>query len=355
MQGTGQGCFVFSWDQVELDGLAGSPPITMHAGANWRWYGDAMRIDDRADVLRLQPGRDAARVHDAAAARAQRLLGRPGPDDGDADNEVDGPRRSFRLTDGIEVHEATLIGARHGGRPLVMFSGAMPAAERDYWVLSADIAEPGSPPGNGMICFVPGTLLQTPEGVRPVENIRAGDRVSTRDDGPQEVLWRASRRLSGCRIIAMPEQRPIRIRAGQFGSGNPRPALYVSPDHRVLLAGLPARELFGSDEVLVAARDLVGQQGISVDNRPQPVEYIHLMLARHQVLCANGVFCESFHPASADLQALQAGEREELQKLVPQVVRDPMRFGIHARRILSRAEAALMLYGLGRGVAVAAT
>ena len=51
--------------------------------------------------------------------------------------------------------------------------------------------------------------------------------------------------------------RPIRIRAGTLGNGLPEADLIVSPQHRVLVRSGIARTLFGADEVLVAAKQLL--------------------------------------------------------------------------------------------------
>lgn len=347
MQGTGQGCFVFSWGQVELDGLAGSPPATMHVGANWRWQGSAMRVDAPGAALRLAAGAEHLALQEKAARQVRRLFGAELAGEPEL-SETDPPGGTFELTDGTGVWLAMLVEGVEGGEPLVMFRDRLPEPDRDYWVLRQDVGTATTVRGHGMICFVPGTLLDTPQGPRPVEDIMPGDCIGTRDDGPQTVIWRAARQISGSRIIAMPDLRPIRIRTDHFGLDAPRPDLFVSPDHRILLTGAAARELFGTDEVLIAARDLIGRAGISADNRARPVEYIHLMLDRHQVLRANGIDCESFHPAAADLEALGAGERGGLESLLPAVARDPMQFGDYARRLLNRAEAALLLHGLGR-------
>ncbi|MFN6977544.1 MAG: Hint domain-containing protein, partial [Gemmobacter sp.] len=38
-------------------------------------------------------------------------------------------------------------------------------------------------------CFTPGTLIATPRGERPIEDLKAGDKVITRDNGIQEIRW----------------------------------------------------------------------------------------------------------------------------------------------------------------------
>ena len=61
-------------------------------------------------------------------------------------------------------------------------------------------------------------------------------------------------------------------------------------------AAARVQALFNTPEVLVAAGDLANGRTILPDATVREVTYIHLMLANHQVLWANGVETESFHP-----------------------------------------------------------
>ena len=45
----------------------------------------------------------------------------------------------------------------------------------------------------GVPCFTPGTLIRTVRGDVPVERLRIGDMILTRDNGPQPLLWLATR------------------------------------------------------------------------------------------------------------------------------------------------------------------
>ena len=40
----------------------------------------------------------------------------------------------------------------------------------------------------GIVCFAEGTLISTPRGPVPVEELGSGDMVITRDAGPQRIL-----------------------------------------------------------------------------------------------------------------------------------------------------------------------
>ncbi|UWQ22906.1 Hint domain-containing protein [Jannaschia sp. W003] len=232
--------------------------------------------------------------------------------------------------------------ARANGEGLLLFEGDMPPAGRDLRVLQGIDAPRRGTESRATICFTPGTLIDTPDGPRAVESLEPGDRVHTRDDGAQPILWTGLRHVTGARMFAFPELRPVRIRAGALGGGAPRPDLVVSPDHRVLLRGPKCRALWGEDEVLVRARDLRDDRAVLLDHGATEATYVHLMLARHQILRANGVDTESFHPGEAELAHLDPMERADLLSVAPGADRDPAAYGPPARRCLSRAEHAIL-------------
>jgi hypothetical protein len=196
-----------------------------------------------------------------------------------------------------------------------------------------------------VICFTPGTAIRTASGSVPVESLRPGDRVQTRDDGEQDVLWTARSHLSGARLHVAPSLRPIRFRAGALGIGRPERDLLVSPGHRMLVKGAPAATLYNTPEVLVAAGDLVDGHAVAVDHLLREVTYVHLLLARHQIVWANGLETESFDPCPAALGSLEAPDRAALLDLVPGLADDAAVYGGPARRCLSAAEAAILRHG----------
>jgi hypothetical protein len=69
---------------------------------------------------------------------------------------------------------------------------------------------------------------------------------------------------------------------------------------------------------------------------------VHLFLPRHEVVFANGLETESFHPAGEALDSVEEAERARLIAMMPGLDADPMAYGDYARRSLSRAEAAIL-------------
>jgi len=166
--------------------------------------------------------------------------------------------------------------------------------------------------------------------------------VQTKDNGAEMIQWVGSRRMSGARLFAMPRLRPIRIRAGALGIERPDEELLVSPGHRMLVRGEVAKALFNTPEVLVSARHLINHGTITVDMAVREVTYIHLMMSQHQILWANGVETESFHPASADLSTLAQADRTRLLEFNPSLEHEPLAYGGFARRSLNTSEAAIL-------------
>ncbi|MEY8838169.1 hemolysin-type calcium-binding protein, partial [Cribrihabitans sp. XS_ASV171] len=71
---------------------------------------------------------------------------------------------------------------------------------------------------------------------------------------------------------------------------------------------------------------------------------IHMLLPSHQILWANGIETESFHPANAAFETLTESDRDRLCRHLPGVEADPLSYGGFARRSLSDTEAALLRY-----------
>ena len=112
----------------------------------------------------------------------------------------------------------------------------------------------------------------------------------------------------------------------------------------MLVKGAIARDLFNTPEVLVAAKDLVNGSTVTRDTQVKEVTYIHLMLPSHQIVLANVVETESFHPASTALTTIPEEDRTRLARVNDQIETDPNCYGGYARQILSQSEAAILTH-----------
>lgn len=349
--GTGfRGAFVISWAQTRVEGFPAESQADLVAGMSWSWHGQALPLEGDGAAFVLPTSRDHAEIRARAARVVRKLLQRPDP--GLAERALDDSdpllRGAFVVSDGLRFFTLVPILIEDGAAPLLMFAGDMPPPDRDLMVVQCSdrMLRPTPSERPSVICFTPGTRLRTETGEVAIEDLGPEDRLLTRDSGPQSVLWTGHRRMSGARLFAMPETRPVRIRRGALGVDRPEDDLIVSPEHRVLVRGRAARDLWGEPEVLVRAADLVGDRFITIDHSLRETWYIHLMLERHEVIWANGLEVETFHPGFMGLENLTGLQRDLMFDLRPELAANPDLYGPPVRRMVSRAEAAILLGGV---------
>lgn len=167
-------------------------------------------------------------------------------------------------------------------------------------------------------CFTAGTEIATPRGPIPIEDLRAGDRVLTRDNGYRPIRWIGARRFEAAVLADYPELQPVRIAAGALGDGRPARDIVVSPQHRMLLTGAEAIRLAGESEILLAAVDLI-DFGVAEPAPFDAVVYVHILFDAHEIVCANGCWSESFLPEAAALDGLHTAQRREILTIFPEL------------------------------------
>jgi Hint domain len=193
-----------------------------------------------------------------------------------------------------------------------------------------------------VVCFTPGTRIVTAKGARPVERLKIGDLVQTRDHGLQPIRWIGSRRLCAAELRADPSLQPIHIAKGALGQGLPLQDMRVSRQHRMLRKDPQAELLFGEDEVLVRAQHLTHLPGIRAETA-SAVTYIHILFDRHELVLADGAWSESFQPGARSIGGLDHAERDELFKIFPGLVQRGFGSFDAARSTLKGFEARVLL------------
>ncbi|MGB0900194.1 Hint domain-containing protein [Halocynthiibacter sp.] len=190
-----------------------------------------------------------------------------------------------------------------------------------------------APHTRGQVCFSAGTQIETPAGLRNVEDISVGDPVITADNGVQLVAWAAKRRVKGFHNLA-----PVTICKGTLGA---RRDLSISPQHRVRLTGWQAQLYFGREEVLVPAIALVN--GKTIHQTPRAcVTYVHIMFDQHQIITSEGVRTESFFPGRQALDLLEHDTLNELLEIFPELSEKPQEYGATALQVIRGSEALVL-------------
>ena len=134
-------------------------------------------------------------------------------------------------------------------------------------------------------CFLKGTQILTVQGERPIEDLRIGDLIATVSGEPKPIKWIGRLRVDrGSGASWNTAVAPIRIARGAFNGDLPHSDLYVSHGHRILINGL-----------LIPAGDLVNGSSIArlTSMDVDVLEYLHIELASHEVILANGAPAET--------------------------------------------------------------
>ncbi len=185
------------------------------------------------------------------------------------------------------------------------------------------------------VSFTRGTHITMATGEqRPIEALEVGDRVLTRDDGPQQIRWigHNTQRATG-------EFAPIVITAGTLHNTGD---LVVSPDHRLFIYQRSDQLGAGRSELLVKARHLVNGDTIFVQQGGF-VDYFQLLFDTHQIIFAEGIAAETL---LADQRTHAALPRDLAEKLLARA--ESGREASHldfevSRKLLDRPDAAEIL------------
>ncbi len=189
----------------------------------------------------------------------------------------------------------------------------------------------------GPPCLTHGTLVETPNGQVPVEDLKAGMQVIGEDGAPLTLRMVLSTGFGAREMRENDKLQPVRIVAGALGNGLPRRDLVVSRQHRMLLNAPVVERMFGDSEVLVPAVKLTALPGIYVDPTLPRVVYYHLVFDQHEIIYAEGAATESLYTGTEALRSVPSEAREELLLMFPEL-REQSGMNVPARKIPERKQ-----------------
>jgi hypothetical protein len=274
--------------------------------------GDIYELDEDARPLRLVLSRSASgqdpQVADGSA------VGQPG------ERLQMAARYTLMSPDGDKVELLMIpVAGRLYALPLSPMSASL-----DYTLLKVETA-PEETRLSDLMCvsFARGTMISLATGAQvAIEALKPGDKVLTRDHGPQalRLLGRATLRAHGAFA-------PVVILAGTLGNSGD---LIVSQHHRMFLyqrkrfPGLPTSEL------LVQAKHLVDGENIFV-REGGAVEYFSLVFDSHEIIYAEGIPAESLMVNDATVSRLPPDIAAEVSRSFPGLAQ-VQHFGTEASR-----------------------
>lgn len=277
--------------------------------------GDIYQLDTEAEARTLILTRDRARQVIAAASEA----GTPG-------NRISlAARYTLIAPDGDSV-ELLLLAEDETGTLFILPLSPI-GTRSDYTLVSIDDS-PGEVPLADLLCvsFARGTMITLGDGTQhPIEDLKAGMRVLTRDHGPQPLRW-----IGHATLRAVGSFAPVVITKGTLGNAGD---LIVSQHHRMFLyqrrrqAGVPHAEL------LVQARHLADGEAVFI-REGGFVDYFSLVFDSHEIIYAEGIPAESLMVSEATVSRLPPELAEEVKSRFPDLTQH-QHFGTEAgRRIL---------------------
>lgn len=192
------------------------------------------------------------------------------------------------------------------------------------------------------VCFTAGTRIETPGGLRLIEDLKAGDRVVLANGTCRPISWIGRRKLSRDDLKAAPHLRPIRFKAGSMGAGRPARDVWLSPQHRVAVTAVGLDMIIDAPMMLASAKSLVNGTDVLQQKGNKPVEYIHIMFDRHEVVNVDGLMCETLFPGETTLDSMSEKSRGELFELFPELEFDPASYGATVLPVMKPYETRVM-------------
>jgi len=158
--------------------------------------------------------------------------------------------------------------------------------ETNYRLVGADRENAAMKFGDvACVRFAKGTNITLASGAQvPIEDLKIGDRVLTRDDGPQEIRW-----IGETTLRAVGDYAPVVITEGALFNTRD---LLLSPDHRIFIYQREDHLGAGRSEVLVKVRHLIN--GTSVYQQDGGfMDYYQILFDDHQIIYAEGIAAET--------------------------------------------------------------
>jgi hypothetical protein len=314
-------CHVYAaGEMLAVAGVNAGDPLGAAAEA---CLGDVYCLSEAASALRLEvidrvsAAADTGRFLSQAAGLATAAEGSEAGQPGEA--LALEARLTFMAPDGSRA-ELLLIalspGRRQARRLLLPLTPLEPGV--DYTLIAAsDAPGPVALADIVSVAFTRGTRITQADGAQcPIERLRPGDLVLTRDNGAQPVRHVLSRTVGAKGAFA-----PVAIPKGTLGNAED---LVVSQHQRLFLYQRGPHRIADRAELLVRARDLVDGETVTL-RKGGYADYVSLVFDRHEVIYAECIPAESLLVNEATRRQLPEEDRARLQAELPDLSQAPVR------------------------------
>ncbi|AOX17584.1 Hint domain-containing protein [Kozakia baliensis] len=138
-----------------------------------------------------------------------------------------------------------------------------------------------------LTCFLPGVMIETPNGDVAVETLQIGDGVTTYENGQRHerpIVWIGKRNVTVRTELFDDEAGyPVRVLKDALAPGLPHKDLLITSEHCVVF-----------DEKFIPIRMLVNNKSIFYDRSIVHYTYYHIETDEHAIIRADGVLSESY-------------------------------------------------------------
>ncbi|MFT8309344.1 Hint domain-containing protein [Acetobacter malorum] len=138
-----------------------------------------------------------------------------------------------------------------------------------------------------LVCFLAGSMIETPEGDVPVETLKEGDQVIAYVDGSpisRPVVWSGHKHTTV--RAGLPDDEagyPVRIIKDAIADGVPYKDMLITGDHCLFFDG-----------AFIPVRMLVNGRSIFFDRKISSYTYYHVETSQHSIIRADGALTESY-------------------------------------------------------------
>src|SRR5262249_19198044 len=134
-------------------------------------------------------------------------------------------------------------------------------------------------------CLLKGTMISTPSGDRPVQELQVGDEIQTLA-GRKTIKWIGYNKFTKEESRAWQKiVMPVRVARFAIDDHVPHRDLYLSREHCIFF-----------NEALIPVKYLINETSIAqgTPSDMSAIEYYHIDLDTHEVIYAEGALVESF-------------------------------------------------------------
>ncbi|GBR70278.1 Hint domain-containing protein [Gluconobacter kanchanaburiensis] len=137
------------------------------------------------------------------------------------------------------------------------------------------------------VCFLADSMIRTPSGETPIQDLRAGDEILAWHEGKpavRKVVWTGRRQATTA--PSLPDDQagyPVRILANAISDNVPYKDMLITAEHCLFMDGR-----------FIPVRMLVNGRSIFYDRSLTSYEYFHVETRDHSVIMSDGMLTESY-------------------------------------------------------------